>query len=752
MNFSRREFLRVSAGAGAAAWGFSPQFANSADASPILPEGSAPPALDSPHFASRMQAFVWRNWPLVPIERMAATVTASPDDIHQIALWLGLGRQPEITPEIRSRAYISVIRRNWHLLPYDQLLTLLDWPAERLAYTLREDDFLYYKLGQLKPKCEPLKWSLSTPAEVARAIQIAAIVREEFGSAPLHGNDPLFSFVSKLSAPIGSRRALEPKDDIPRFCYSYFAPYGDALLDPSLDPYPDGYLARLAESGVNGVWLQGVLTTLSPFPWEAKVSDRFEERRENLRQLTARAAKYGIRVYLYLNEPRARRQSFFENRPGLKGVTEGEFSALCTSAPEVQAYLTDAIESLCRAVPDLGGYFTITASEALTNCWSHNKGSACPRCSARKPYEVIAEVNALIAKGIEKSGNRQRLFCWDWGWKDEWSEEVIARLPDGVSLQSTSEWGLPIERGGVKSKVGEYTISIPGPGERAKKHWAVAKARGLSGIAKIQAALTWEMSAVPFVPTVAEAWQHGRNLRDQDIAGLMLGWTLGGHPSPNLDAAVTGLRGGDLHEVAHRRHGKEAAPIMVKAWQAFSDAMREFPFSSATVYSAPLQMGPANPLWLTPTGYAATMVGIAYDDIKRWRSIYPLEVFWTQLEKVADGFDHAVKGIREVFPVGKSATVDEETAFAEVCALHWRSVATQAHWTAARDATLPYISRDNVELAALASAEINAAKRLHAIQSADSRIGFEASNHYYYVPIDLVEKVVNCRWILERLA
>ena len=33
----------------------------------------------------------------------------------------------------------------------------------------------------------------------------------------------------------------------------------------------------------------------------------------------------------------------------------------------------------------------------------------------------------------------------------------------------------------------------------------------------------------------------------------------------------------------------------------------------------------------------------------------------------------------------------------------------------------------------------------------DSRIGFEASNHYYYLPIDIVEKVLLCRQIIEDL-
>ena len=38
---------------------------------------------------------------------------------------------------------------------------------------------------------------------------------------------------------------------------------------------------------------------------------------------------------------------------------------------------------------------------------------------------------------------------------------------------------------------------------------------------------------------------------------------------------------------------------------------------------------------------------------------------------------------------------------------------------------------------------------VHALQSQDSRFGYEASNHYFYVPTDLAEKVVNCRSIQE---
>ena len=48
------------------------------------------------------------------------------------------------------------------------------------------------------------------------------------------------------------------------------------------------------------------------------------------------------------------------------------------------------------------------------------------------------------------------------------------------------------------------------------------------------------------------------------------------------------------------------------------------------------------------------------------------------------------------------------------------------------------------ELIAILDREIELARRMFELSSSDSRLGYEASNHYYYVPLDLVEKVINC--------
>lgn len=764
MRWSRRSFVRTaacaSAGLSIAQLDAAERTRTFSDAELAqLPTGNAPRALAFTHFPSRVHAFVWRNWQLVPASRMARVIDAQEKDILALGRSMGLGRPPRITADQQRRSYISVIKRNWPLLPYSQLLTLLHWTPEHLAFVLREDDFLFIKLGSAKPQCEPLRFAAADEATRAREREIAAFIREQFPDGVLHEAEPLFRFVDDLSqSSWASTKRLHAKDEPLRFCYSYFALYGDPLLERDADPYSDGYLARLAGSGVNGVWLQAVLHKLAPCPLDSRRSAQFEERLENLRKLVRRADRHGIRVFLYLNEPRALPHSFFANdRASLKGVVEGDYATLCTSTREVQSFLTNSVAHICRAVPQLGGFFTITASENLTNCWSHGGGKACPRCGSRSPDEVIAEVNAAIHNGIREVAGSQQLIAWDWGWNDSWAADAIKRLPIGVSLMSVSEWSLPIERGGTKTSVGEYSISSVGPGPRAKRHWKLARERGLKTIAKIQAGNSWELSSVPYIPALSLVAEHARKLREANVDGLMLGWTLGGYPSPNIQAVGEILSGGELATVARRWFGPQLAPAILKAWNKCGDAFREFPFHAGVVYSAPLQNGPSNLLWPEPTRQHASMVGFPHDDLDAWRSVYEPAIFIQQLEKVARGFQSAARDLRADIPNAprplRSAELlhaESEARLIDAAALHWESVASQSRFILARRSLATVKSEVErasqlSELEHLLAREFDAAHELLDLQKRDSRLGFEASNHYYYITMDLAEKMLNCR-------
>jgi hypothetical protein len=164
----------------------------------VLPTGSAPEAIVFEHFPDRLHAFVWRNWELVSLERMAAVLQTSPEKVERIGLSMGLPAHVTPPAEYQQRGYISIIRRNWHLLPYKQLLTLLDWEAEELAFALREDDFLWIKLGSLKPSCPVLRYAEPNESARERCAQIAATVSSHFGEALAQSARPRFDFLRDL--------------------------------------------------------------------------------------------------------------------------------------------------------------------------------------------------------------------------------------------------------------------------------------------------------------------------------------------------------------------------------------------------------------------------------------------------------------------------------------------------------------------------------------------------------------------------
>ncbi len=732
-----------------------------------LPHGSAPKPIAAPHFPDRLHTFVWRNWESADLTAMATILGTSAEKVEALGRSMGLPPHVPITELKRERGYASLIRRNWHLLNYEQLLQLLGWDADRLAYTLKEDDFLWIKLGRLKPACPPLTYAPPSDAARQRCAEIKAIVESQFGARLSRPVQPRFHFVQELSQPAGpppTRPEAEGAGGI-RFLYSYFAVYGDPLADPSLDPYPDGLLERLAGVGVNGVWLHTVLRELAPSSDFPEFGHGHRKRLENLRRLVDRAKRYGITVYLYMNEPRSMPAAFFENHRDIAGAREGGTVAMCSSVEKVRRFLRESLTFVFRAVPDLGGVFTITASENLTNCFSHRGQAQCPRCSKRQAAEVIAEVNAEIARGVWGGNPQARVIVWDWGWADGWVEDIIRRLPAGVFLMSVSEWSKPIVRGGVKSTVGEYSISAVGPGPRAQRHWAWACQRGLKTIAKVQVNCTWELSALPYLPAMNLVGQHLENLSRAGIDGMMLSWTLGGYPSPNLqlvaqfDRRPPPAADEALNAVARARYGPAALQRVREAWQRFSRGFAEYPCHVTYLYAGPSQVGPANLLYPEPTGYHATMVGFPYDDLNGWRGVYPGEVLAGQLDTVADHWDTGLRALRDAKELADTPEyrqrIAEDCRLAEAALLHFRSSANQARFILARTTFLA--NRDDPQkrarsLAAMktiAQKEIDSAARLFNLTCQDARIGFEASNHYYYYPLDLVEKVINCRYILD---
>ena len=115
---------------------------------PLPGEDGKHAAVTCAPFPDALSAYVWRNWPVVSVDRLADAIGASRADLEGVAAEMGLPvPQPAVSPLWRRKGYITVVRRNWHLLPYEQLLKVVDMTRAELAYSLTEDDFLFVKLG-----------------------------------------------------------------------------------------------------------------------------------------------------------------------------------------------------------------------------------------------------------------------------------------------------------------------------------------------------------------------------------------------------------------------------------------------------------------------------------------------------------------------------------------------------------------------------------------------------------------------------
>lgn len=748
----------------------------------ILPgEEGRKPAAKLDYFPHNQYAFVWRNWSVVNKSRLAEVLQTSVQNVEQLAASMGLPRKQTIEPEwSTTRGYITILKRNWHLLPYEQLLQLLGMSREELKFRLIEDDFLYIKLGSIKPYCESLLYTEPTAEMRERAAEIATVVRS-LGKDALKVEEPRFGFMhdfEKLQLPANNKKgaSIDNVDTATdnneafelRMIFPYFSDFGDPLLDEKMSSYPEELFRQLQEVGVNGVWLHSVMRMMvepdnqNGFPGDKKAMERIK----GLKRLVDRAAKYGIKIYLYVNEPRAMDEDYFDASPKHKeymGPEWGGLNAFCTSNPKVLNWLSSSMESIFSQVEGLGGVFTITASENYTSCVSRNHLN-CPHCKDKAYADLIAEINCAIEKGVHKAAPDAKVIVWDWGWRDNECEAIINKLPKECWFMSVSEWSKPFERGGVKSVVGEYSISNVGPGPRALRNWAAARKAGLKCVAKVQVNCTWEMATVPQIPVLDLVAQHAQNLTQESVNGVMLSWSLGGCPSENLKLFQSFRKGADasktVDQFALNEYGSKAGPLVREAWRACSNGFTNYPYHININYYGPQHKGPANPFYTTPTNYGSTMVyGFPYDHWQGWHAVYPYDVWLDLMNKSAKGFADGVKLLEQAYDLADKEYrqgVKTQLSRAETVRIHLQSSVEQGRFFEARDR---YLKSNDASEKAKCKAIMRKAciteqaliREMLPVLSADSQIAFESANQYFYITADLVEAYISIdyalRWI-----
>ncbi len=693
------------------------------------------------NFPQAWQAVIFRNYGFVQTENIAKTLRCDVETIEKEALRLGL-ENVVYDKEWEERGYITTIRNNWHILPYEQILSLLNISEQRLEDILVKDDFLNVKLGDYKPDCPAVYYAPLTAEEEEKTRLIADTVR---ANRVLAKKRP-FEFFKEND---GDGYEIKPTNGV-RIVHGYLSPCGDAFIEESEGYLPDALLREYAKNGVNGLWFHGVLSALSYYPFDESACKDYPTRRKNLKALIARCAKYGIKVYLYFNEPRGLAEEKFGKYAYLMGRRENGFASLCFEKEETQKYLYDAIKDLFTAVPDLGGVLTITMSENLTHC-NYRQGESgfyqvteCPVCKNIPPEETVAKVNNTIMRAMRDSGSKAELIAnrWGWspfcGWSREQSLRCIELLDKDISVLSVSEDEMPIQKGGVESTVKDYSIANIGPSPITVASLTRAKETGHKIYAKVQVNNSWECSSVPYLPVFDLFYKHFNRLAKIGVNDYMLTWTLGGYPSITYDlCAEYGAQGDafDLDAWYQKHYGVQGDKVH-EAVKAFCAGLEEYPFSIDPLYFSPKTLGPTHIWDWAQENKLSTMVCYAYDDYETWIKPYSYEVYVSQFEKLLKAWE---RGLKVLDSLDENEKLHELKICAQTAYIHFKSDLLQTRFA--------YYKRDRMrykaELAELLCEETSIIKRLLALVAECPYVGYEASNHYFYNERNLLEKLLN---------
>jgi hypothetical protein len=384
--------------------------------------------------------------------------------------------------------------------------------------------------------------------------------------------------------------------------------------------YTDEELSKISESGFNAIWVHGLLRNIVKSEVFPEFGKNAIVHQKNMNELIRRAAKYNIKVFIYMQPPRAiwSGADFWKQHHNLAGSTETlthegeelEVKCLCTSTSKVKKYLKTSAATLAKKLPGLGGIIMITASEYPAHCWSRRGLIAdafghynqieieCPRCAKRKPGDVVNELIQLIRDGMRSVSNEMKIICWNWSWtayeKDP-SPTIIAKLPKDVIYMADFERGDEKLILGKKRKIDEYSLSFSGPSKRFVDSTKLAKKLGLKTAAKLQFGTTHELATVPNIPLIGNIYNKVKYLRENGINAFMGCWNFGNMITANTTAFNHFLtcenlkkKKNALSEFATKYFQNCDAKLAGEAWLIFSTAMDSYPFSIPFLYASPI--------------------------------------------------------------------------------------------------------------------------------------------------------------------
>ena len=375
----------------------------------------------------------------------------------------------------------------------------------------------------------------------------------------------------------------------------------DELLDDT-DYYPDAYLETLAHDGSNGIWIVTSVNELGSSSFISGDAQR-QTRLTKLRKTAAKCARYGIKVWLFMIEPRAvsADSEMYRNHPGLfkQEPLYGQY-CFCPASEKTLQYLREIFSSTFAAVPELGGVINISAGERATICTSTVLPSSCDKISCQNicklsQSEIMRRSLAAIKEGIKQSAPDAELISWFYlphaTELAPWAAELANSTPHDAIAQYNFESGGKREQLGKIRIAGDYWISYEGPSDNFRNAAAARRPHPMG--AKLQLGSGHELVTVPYIPVPGIAYNKYKTLHDLGIISVMQSWYIGNFTG--LLGKACGKLGFEnfssdsndfLLQLALPQWGRHSTTVM-RAWQIFTEAYCNMPFSLMFQYYGP---------------------------------------------------------------------------------------------------------------------------------------------------------------------
>ncbi|MCC7498811.1 MAG: hypothetical protein IT160_14615 [Bryobacterales bacterium] len=468
--------------------------------------------------------------------------------------------------------------------------------------------------------------------------------------------------------------------------------------------YTPGLFERISRDGFNGVWIwlnvEEAAGHLSVFQ---ELEDPQASRRlARIQELTQLGKKYGVDVWVYLatnyNHPVP--ESFYQKYPETRGI--GYNNAMCTSDARVRQYQADVVRNIVSQAPGIAGFVVIYDSEGFYYCGNHDASRRrCPRCSKSTCVDLALQVLTNINGAMHQAGGpSKRLIAFSYGRNDEWVKALFPRLPKDITLQVDFSKGGIVERDGVRHQTGDYNLTLIGPPQEFIDHHQLAEQLGLRFITKTEHAVSQEFIFAPYIPAMNQWLRRIEKIREYSADGWFGNWCHYGY-LVSLPAQLFTRMSFDpappaaevLPQLARNYYGHAAVPYVLRAWQHFSDGIRQFPYSDNVArLPGPLQKGPSNPFYLDASTPASGRWRAWQNDLK-WTAPWGSAIAAKYLGIVRDQFH---QGIAELAQAQQAAT---EPDHKRAIAGEWRiartiessldSILNEIAWIEARDAHAP---------------------------------------------------------------